>query len=118
MLHEALVLPGVSYKISRHLEAVPDSLYGKHDRLWSIILAGGRGERISSFVRQWRGRSIPKQYCAFVGTRSMLQHTLDRALALGERDHQFTVIDRSHQSDAACQLADCVQDAVIMQPAN
>jgi mannose-1-phosphate guanylyltransferase len=118
MIHEELALPGISYTISRDLEAVPDTSYGRHDRLWSIILAGGRGERISTFVRQWRGRWIPKQYCAFVGTRSMLQHTLDRAMALGERDHQFTVIDGSHRNDAACQLADCPQDAVILQPAN
>jgi mannose-1-phosphate guanylyltransferase len=48
----------------------------------------------------------------------MLQHTLDRAIALGERDHQFAVIDRTHQSDAADQLADFPQHNVILQPSN
>src|SRR5574341_2689811 len=28
-------------------------------------------------MRAWR--DLPKQYCAFTGTRSMFQHTLDRA---------------------------------------
>jgi mannose-1-phosphate guanylyltransferase len=88
------------------------------DRLWSIILAGGNGERISADIRQWMGRPIPKQYCAFVGTRSMLQHTLARADGLGPREHQLTVVARSHQREAQSQLADRPQGTVIVQPAN
>ena len=45
--------------------------------LWSIILAGGEGERTRPFIEQWLGGHKPKQYCTFVGKRSMLQHTLD-----------------------------------------
>jgi mannose-1-phosphate guanylyltransferase len=48
----------------------------------------------------------------------MLQHTLDRAVSLGERNHLFTVIDRSHQCDAVYQLADRARDTMIMQPVN
>jgi len=118
MLHEAFIPSGASLEIPVSLQTVPDSLCGKHDQLWSIVLAGGQGERISSFVCRWRGRPIPKQYCAFVGTRSMLQHTLDRAASLGERNHLLTIIDRSHQNDAAYQLADRPRDTVIMQPLN
>ena len=47
--------------------------------LWSIILAGGDGERTRPFIQEWLGVAVPKQYCTFVGTRSMLQHTWDRA---------------------------------------
>ena len=47
--------------------------------LWSIILAGGEGNRTRPFIEQWLGRHKPKQYCTFVGNRSMLQHTFDRA---------------------------------------
>jgi mannose-1-phosphate guanylyltransferase len=118
MIHESFVPPGISREVPGVLQIAPGSLYGKHEQLWSIILAGGRGERISPFVYRWKGRPIPKQYCAFVGRRSMLQHTLDRAITLGERDHQFTVIDRSHQNDAVYQLADHPRDTVIMQPVN
>ncbi len=49
--------------------------------LWSIVLAGGEGTRIGSFVQRWLGKQRPKQFCTFVGTRSLLQHTLDRARA-------------------------------------
>jgi mannose-1-phosphate guanylyltransferase len=96
----------------------PSSKVDVHPRLWSIILAGGNGDRLSALVRQWTGRPIPKQYCAFVGTRSMLQHTLDRAVGLGRREHQLTVIAKSHQVYAQFQLADRPRDTVIVQPAN
>jgi len=48
----------------------------------------------------------------------MLQHTLDRTVSLGDRDHQLTVIDSSHQDDAAHQLTDHPRDTVLLQPAN
>lgn len=88
------------------------------DQLWFIILAGGNGERICEDIRQWMGRSIPKQYCAFVGTRSMLQHTLTRADALAEREHQLTVVAKSHWYEAETQLADRPRGTVIVQPEN
>ena len=47
--------------------------------LWSIILAGGNGERLKPMVQRWLGRHKPKQYCTFIGTRSMFEHTLDRS---------------------------------------
>lgn len=43
------------------------------DQLWSIILAGGEGTRLRALVHCWLGRPKPKQYCAFVGTRSMFR---------------------------------------------
>jgi mannose-1-phosphate guanylyltransferase len=95
--------------------APPD---GYRDRLWSIILAGGNGERISADIHRWMGRSIPKQYCVFTGTRSMLQHTLARADALAPREHQLTVVARSHHVEAQIQLANRPRGTVITQPAN
>jgi hypothetical protein len=46
--------------------------------VWSIVLAGGDGVRTKEFIRRWLGHEKPKQYCTFVGSRSMFQHTLDR----------------------------------------
>jgi mannose-1-phosphate guanylyltransferase len=88
------------------------------DRLWSIVLAGGNGERVGAFTHRWMGKPIPKQYCAFVGTRSMLQHTLARADSLGLREHQLTVIAKSHQREARSQLADRPPGTIIIQPEN
>jgi mannose-1-phosphate guanylyltransferase len=54
----------------------------KPGNLWSIVLAGGDGVRTKTFIRTWLGHEKPKQYCVFVGSRSMFQHTLDRAARL------------------------------------
>jgi mannose-1-phosphate guanylyltransferase len=42
--------------------------------LWSLVLAGGSGERLKPMIQKWLGRDRPKQYCVFVGTRSMFEH--------------------------------------------
>jgi mannose-1-phosphate guanylyltransferase len=88
------------------------------NHLWSIILAGGNGDRVSDLIRAWFGRPIPKQYCAFVGSRSMLQHTLQRSEMLGTRGHQRILIARAHRHDARPQLAGRWEKEVILQPSN
>lgn len=88
------------------------------DQLWSIILAGGEGSRMSAFVHRWLGRPTPKQYCAFVGTRSMFQHTLDRASRLTPPDRMVTVVARNHRRDALAQWGDLRGGTILFQPAN
>lgn len=94
------------------------SPYNTSDQLWSIILAGGEGSRMSAFVHRWLGRPTPKQYCAFVGTRSMFQHTLDRASRLTPPDRMVTVVARSHRHDALAQWGDLRGGTILFQPAN
>ena len=88
------------------------------DHLWSIVLAGGEGERTRPFIEQWLGYSIPKQYCTFVGTRSMLQHTLDRADQLSHKDQKVTVVSRTHHRQVWPQFENQVAGQVILQPRN
>jgi hypothetical protein len=38
-------------------------------------LAGGESKRLEGYERQLRGKSLPKQYVNFIGTRSMLQYS-------------------------------------------
>ena len=59
---------------------------------WAIVLAGGEGERLRPQIKGWLGYHCPKQYCTFVGRRSMLQHTLDRAKQLVPADRIITVM--------------------------
>jgi mannose-1-phosphate guanylyltransferase len=80
------------------------SPHSTSDQLWSIILAGGEGTRVSSLVHRWLGRPKPKQYCAFVGTRSMFQHTLDRASRLTPPERMVTVVAHGHRHEALAQL--------------
>jgi mannose-1-phosphate guanylyltransferase len=49
------------------------------DRLWSIVLAGGEGNVLGRLFSAGWARPRPTQVCTFVDSRSMLQHTLDRA---------------------------------------
>ncbi len=91
---------------------------GDQEDVWSIVLAGGDGERLRPFVQRWLGEHMPKQYCTFIGTRSMLQHTLDRADQIAAAEKKVTVINRSHRDYALPQLAGRSVGRVILQPAN
>ena len=84
--------------------------------LWSIILAGGDGERTRPFIEKWLGYPKPKQYCTFVGTRSMLQHTLARADRLGANHQKITVVSQAHQGYASEALAGQQAGQVILEP--
>ncbi len=90
----------------------------KSCELWPIVLAGGDGRRVSPLVRQWMGFHRPKQYCTFVGTRSMFQHTVDRAALIAPPERTVIIIDRTHAIDATTQLRGRSFAKLILQPAN
>jgi len=85
---------------------------------WSIVLAGGEGERIRPLVMRWLGRHKPKQYCRFTGSRSMLEHTLDRADRISGPERKVTIIARSHRPEANPQLIQHASGIVVEQPVN
>ncbi len=87
-------------------------------RPWSIVLAGGRGERLAPFTERWLGRPVPKQYCAFAGGRSMLQHTLDRASRISRPENVVTVVAREHQAYWRHQVEGPLASGVVVQPVN
>jgi mannose-1-phosphate guanylyltransferase len=86
--------------------------------LWSIVLAGGEGQRVRPLVERWLKRHQPKQYCAFMGRRSMLEHTLERADIMVAPEKHRIVINRAHADYALPQLSDRPDSSIIMQPAN
>ncbi|MGH7205672.1 MAG: sugar phosphate nucleotidyltransferase [Nitrospiraceae bacterium] len=86
--------------------------------LWSIVLAGGDGVRTQELVRRWLGAEKPKQYCAFVGSRSMFQHTIDRAALLTPPEHVVVVAGRHHQREVWSQLEGRAPGLVLLQPEN
>jgi hypothetical protein len=65
--------------------------------VWTIVLAGGEGERLRPLITRWLGVHRPKQYCTFVGSRSMLRHTLDRAERLTGVERTLVVVARQHE---------------------
>ena len=86
--------------------------------LWSIVLAGGEGERIRPLTERWLGHHLPKQYCTFVGTRSLFQHTLDRTDLLTSPENKAIVIANAHYQEASAQLLGRSAGKLILQPSN
>jgi mannose-1-phosphate guanylyltransferase len=87
-------------------------------KLWSVILAGGEGDRIRPFIERWLGEPRPKQYCTFVGTRSLLQHTIDRADRLTGPEGRITVLARAHSFEIGSQFEGRARGKLVLQPAN
>lgn len=86
--------------------------------LWSLVLAGGHGERLREYTEQRFGAYRPKQYCAFMGKRSMIQHTWRRAKALCPPHRVVTVMDQSHWGYVRTQLIQEPLGRVVWQPDN
>lgn len=83
---------------------------------WGIILAGGEGKRMGPLVQNWLGENRPKQYCTFVGSRSMLQHTVDRARMLLPNNRLVTIIGQGHERFLDASLSHELPGRVIEQP--
>ena len=97
-----------------------DPMTPNQANLWGLVLAGGEGKRLQDYVQELRGECLPKQYVNFIGTRSMLEHTLDRAERLIPRRRVLTVVTEHHLLAPAvrCQLAQRAAGTVIVQPEN
>jgi mannose-1-phosphate guanylyltransferase len=95
-----------------------DNAAGIH--LWGIVLAAGDGKRVEEFIQHALGTKIPKQYVNFVGRRSMLEHTFNRAERLIPESRILTIIGRHHLShpEVRRQLFSRPKQNVIVQPAN
>jgi mannose-1-phosphate guanylyltransferase len=84
---------------------------------WTLALAGGEGVRLAEYVERRFGRRIPKQYCRLLGTRSMLEHTLERLNKLTPASRTLTIIGTTHREYAERQLAG-KSDHVFCQPSS
>lgn len=92
---------------------------GSHEPgLWGIILAGGDGERFKELAVRLYGYARSKQYCTIIGTRSMIQHTVDRAELLIPPGRIVVVVNRDHDEEVREQLAERPQGTVLFQPQN
>jgi mannose-1-phosphate guanylyltransferase len=85
-----------------------------------IVLAGGDGKRLQPFIKSLGKGALPKQYVNFIGTRSMLEHTLKRAEKLIPSVRVLTVITESHlrYPEVREQCSSRPKDTVIVQPEN
>ncbi|HWU87981.1 MAG TPA: sugar phosphate nucleotidyltransferase [Kofleriaceae bacterium] len=84
---------------------------------WAIVLAGGEGVRLADYVERRFGRRIPKQYCCLLGSRSMLEHTLERINKITPPSRVLTVIGTHHADYASPQVAQTCEH-LFRQPAS
>ncbi|HEX9443490.1 MAG TPA: sugar phosphate nucleotidyltransferase [Candidatus Binatia bacterium] len=83
-----------------------------------IVFTGGKGGSLRPFIHYLKGSTLPKPYVNFIGTRSMIEHTLDRAERLIRRECLMTVVTRDHLShpEVQRQLANRRWETVVVQP--
>jgi len=94
------------------------ALHPQSDHRWGIILAGGNGTRLQHYIKARFGEYRPKQYCALIGRRSMLRHTIDRISQMFSLDHLLTTVSAQHLSWAFGDLHDRLPGTVVIQPIN
>ena len=85
---------------------------------WGIVLAGGEGNRVREFLSALCGGRGIKQFCSVLGSRSLLQMTVDRVQQLIPRERILIIVDKRHRSEAAAQLVGWPEENIIYQPAN
>ncbi len=85
-------------------------------QLWSIILTGNERPHNREQIQAWLGHHKPTSFCTFVGSRSMLQHTWDRADQLSHPNCKITVVERSYLHETCTQLGGRVPGTLITEP--
>jgi len=85
---------------------------------WAIVLAGGEGTRLSDMTLRVFGERRPKQYCSFLGRRTMFDHTMERAIGLVGRRRVVTVIGKGHMRFLTRPTVSPLFGYVVEQPRN
>ncbi len=88
--------------------------------LWGLVLAAGDGTRLQRYIERMKGERLPKQFVNFIGQRSMLEHTFQRAEKLIPPEKILTIVGKHHLQhvEVRRQLSSRDKDTVIVQPAN
>lgn len=90
----------------------------RQGNLWSIVLAGGDGSRLSKITGGFDGSAVPKQYCNIKGGPSLLRQALRRARSVAGPDHTTVVVAAEHRRWWSAELADLPSVNVVVQPCN
>lgn len=83
------------------------------DRLFGVIIAGGRGTRFWPLSRKAR----PKHLLNFLGDTSLLRQTADRVMPLTSVARLFVVTAQSHADEVREVLSDIPPQNILAEPA-
>lgn len=87
-----------------------------HENLWAVVLAAGKGTRMSEVTHLLCGRPLPKQFAPLVSERTLLQGTLDRIAPVIPPERTVVVVAEGHEEVARAQLADMPGIEIVSQP--
>jgi hypothetical protein len=83
-------------------------------RPWAVILAGGEGCRLRQLTRSISGDDRPKQFCAVVGTDTLLSDTRRRAALIAPANRTLVVVTKRHECFYRPLLADMREPSVVV----
>ena len=86
--------------------------------VWTLILAGGDGSRLSSLTTTSTGQCVPKQYCSLQGGASLLHETIRRALAVSPPQQICAVVAEQHRQWWQQALWPIQENNILVQPMN
>jgi len=85
---------------------------------WIVALAEGEGTRLHCLTKTPGGIAVPKQYCSLHGGPSLIQRSLQRALALSPLHRVCAVVAAQHRMWCDAQIGGLLDDNVVEQPEN
>ena len=85
---------------------------------WGVIMTGGDGKRLLLLRRRLTGDDRPKQFCAFTGTETLLDHRRRRVSRVIPEANTLLLLTRSHERFSAGQLREVETDCLLVQPNN
>jgi mannose-1-phosphate guanylyltransferase len=65
---------------------------------WGLVLAGGDGARLRALTRELSGDDRPKQFCAVLDRRTLLEATWARMDGVIAPEHRMVVVTRHHEA--------------------
>ena len=81
---------------------------------WSIVLGGGDSQPVRPLIAKWLGRQKPKPFCAFLGTRSLWQHSIDRAIQLSRRERVIAVVNQDPNQPVKVNRGDRIAQLLVV----
>lgn len=87
-------------------------------KLWSIVLAGGNGSRLSQITAGPDGRAVPKQFCSVKGGPSLIRQALRRGQGVAGLSNTMVVVAAEHRRWWLTELEDLPLGNIVVQPCN